>query len=504
MENECENILQMKGITKRFPGVIALDDVSFDVRKGEVHVLLGENGAGKSTLIKIISGAYKKDAGEIWIDGVPTDISGPHHAQQLGVATVYQEFNLIPYLSVAENIFMGRHPIRGRILPIIDKAKMNAQAKELLHYLAIDINPKALIWKLGVAEKQMVEIAKVFSVKSKVCIFDEPTATLTSEEKNQLFKLIRKLKDEKIGIIFISHRLEEVFEIGDRITVMRNGQYVATKNKTEVSSSDLVEMMVGRKIEEMVFRSNAEIGDEVLRVEKLCGKKFKDISIHIRKGEIVGLAGLVGSGRTEVLRAVFGADRFKSGAVFLNGREVKISKPQDAVSRKIALLPEDRKKQGLIMCLSVGDNIIISSYGNVSRFGVINKPKIINLVKQYISTLSIKTLNHKQPVMYLSGGNQQKVIIARWLSANSDFIMFDEPTRGIDVGAKQEVYTLMVRMANEGKAILVVSSEIPELLKICSRVYVMHEGRISAELAHENLTSDQILNAAFGRNKEST
>lgn len=503
MENYSQTILKMVNITKRFPGVLALDKVSFELLKGEVHVLLGENGAGKSTLIKIISGAYKKDEGEIFIDGHKTEILGPNHAQKLGISTVYQEFNLVPYLSVAENIFLGRNPMKGSIFPVIDKKSMHSQAHELLNYLGIDINPKTQIWKLGVAEKQMVEIAKIFSMKSKICIFDEPTATLTSEEKGRLFTLIKKFKSEGIGIIFISHRLEEVFEIGDRITVMRNGQYITTKNKKDISKQELIELMIGKKIKEEVREKREISGEEMLRVENLCGVKFRDINLVVRKGEVVGLAGLVGAGRTEVLRAIFGADRCSKGKVYLNGNPLNVRTPQEAVCQKIALLPEDRKKHGLIMCLSVGENIIISSYDFVSKFGVLNKGKILKIIKTYIQKLSIKTPSVKQLVMNLSGGNQQKVIIARWLSANSDLILLDEPTRGIDVGAKQEVHQLIFNMAANGKTILVASSEIPELLKICDRIYVMHEGCISAEFINENLSSDQILHAAFGRDRES-
>jgi len=500
--NVNDFILKMVNITKRFPGVIALDRVSFDLRKGEIHVLLGENGAGKSTLIKIISGAYKKDEGEIYIDGQKIEILSPSHAQKLGISTVYQEFNLIPYLSVAENIFLGRNPMKGKVLPVIDKKTMHNQARELLHYLGIDIDPRTQIWKLGVAEKQMVEIAKVFSMNSKICIFDEPTATLTSEEKNRLFALIRKLKAEGIGIIFISHRLEEVFEIGDRITVMRNGQYIATKNKTDISKNELIELMIGKKFQEESRRTEKNFGEEILKVQNLCGTRFKNINLIVRKGEIVGLAGLVGAGRTEVLRALFGVDRCTAGNIYLNGKLMNVKNPREAIHQKIALLPEDRKKDGLVMCLSVGENMVISSYDSMSKCGVLNKRKIMDTVRNFIQKLTIKTPSPRQLVMNLSGGNQQKVIIARWLMADSDLIMLDEPTRGIDVGAKQEVHQLIFEMAKSGKAILVASSEIPELLKICDRIYVMHEGCISAEFINKNLKSEQILHAAFGKSQD--
>jgi len=492
-------VLQMSGISKHFPGVRALDEVSFDLRPGEVHALLGENGAGKSTLIKIISGAYLKDGGEVLINGEKVEIGNPHHAQELGVATVYQEFNLVPFLSVAENIFLGRQPLRGRVISVIDRPRMYAEARALLERLDIDINPRTLIRHLGVASKQMVEIAKVFAIRAKICIFDEPTATLTSQEVARLFEVIRRFKAEGIGIIYISHRLEEVFEIGDRITVMRNGKVIATRGRSEVSAGQLVEMMIGRKTEDLLQRAPSADGREVLRVEGLSGKRFRDIDLSVRAGEIVGLAGLVGAGRTEVLRAIFGADRCTSGTVCVNGVTRRFTSPRAAVTHKIALLPEDRKKDALVLCRSVEENVMLSSLGSVSRAGILSKRKIAQRVRDFIQRLSIRTPSPRQLVGYLSGGNQQKVIIARWLSAESDLVMFDEPTRGIDVGAKLEVYALMFRMAAGGKAILVVSSEIPELLQVCDRIYVMHEGRISAEMKNQSLTSDMILHAAFGR-----
>lgn len=499
MVENIETILEMRDIVKRFPGVLALDKVSFELRKGEVHVLVGENGAGKSTLIKVLAGAYPKDDGEILIHGRLTELQGPRHAMDLGISTVYQEFNLVPYLSVAENIFLGRQPTRGRVISRIDHGRMNSEARSLLESLNVSIGPRTQVGRLGVAEKQMVEIAKVLAVKSRICIFDEPTATLTSEETERLFQVIAKFKSQGMGIIYISHRLEEVFRVADRITVMRNGKYVATRNKTEVTPEQLVEMMIGHKSEEISIRANRKIGDEVLRIDQLSGGRFSSVSISVREGEIVGLGGLVGSGRTEVLRAVFGADKPTAGEVYLRGKAIKIRRPQRAVRNGIALIPEDRKKQGLIMCRSVEENIVISSLDSVSRAGVLNKNRIRKIVQKFIQKLHIATPSQRQLVMYLSGGNQQKAIIAKWISANSGLIMFDEPTRGIDVGAKQEVHRLMFELAEEGTALLVVSSEIPELLKVCDRIYVMHEGRIAAEFKNENLTSDRILRAAFGR-----
>jgi ribose transport system ATP-binding protein len=499
MENYDKPIMDLKGITKRFPGVLALDNVDFNLKRGEVHALVGENGAGKSTLIKIVSGAYRKDGGVIIIDGKELEIHNPRHAMEIGIATVYQEFNLIPYLSVAENIFLGRQPLKRGLLRRVDKPRMNREADKLLKSLEIEIDPKIAIYKLGVAQKQMVEIAKAFSMKSKICIFDEPTAALTPNEIQELFNLIRRLRSEGVGIIYISHRLEEVFKIGTRITVLRNGRYIGTKYVDEVDTDDLVEMMIGRKVEETGLDRGRKLGPEALRVEGLCGEKFKNVSLSLREGEIVGLAGLVGSGRTEVLRAIFGADSISGGSIFLNGDSLKINEPRQALKRKIALLPEDRKIDGLVMCRSVEENIILSSLNSVSYAGVLKKTKIFRRVKEFIDRLKIKTPSQKQLVMYLSGGNQQKVIIARWLCAKCKVLMFDEPTRGIDVGTKQEVHNLMRNLAKQGAALLVVSSEIPELMRLCDRIYVMHEGTISVELSTENLTTDMILNAAFGR-----
>jgi ribose transport system ATP-binding protein len=499
MDSPDRTVIKLQGITKRFPGVIALDKVDFDLKKGEVHVLVGENGAGKSTLIKIISGAYRKDEGKIILDGKEADIHNPRHSQELGIVTVYQELNLILDLSVAENIYLGKQPLKRWPLRTIDRKRMNREAYELLKSLEIEIDPKSIVRKLGIAQKQMVEIAKAFSVKSKICIFDEPTAALTPTEIDELFKLINRLKSENAGIIYISHRLEEVFRIGTRITVLRNGQLVDTKNVDEVNTAGLVEMMIGRKMEESRIDVARKIGPEVLRVENMSGEKFSGVNLTVRQGEIVGLAGLIGSGRTEVLRAIFGADGIKSGSIFLRGEKVKVNDPRQALNRKIALLPEDRKIQGLVGCRSVEENVILSSLNKFSTAGILKKRRILKRVRDFGEKLQIKTPSYKQLVAYLSGGNQQKVIIARWLCAECDVLMFDEPTRGIDVGTKLEVHHLIMNLAQQGAAILVVSSEIPELMKVCDRIYVMHEGKISAMFPTENLTSDMILNAAFGR-----
>jgi len=491
-------ILEARDISKSFPGVKALDRVNFQLFEGEILGLVGENGAGKSTLMKILSGVYSPDEGEIIFRGDCLTCRNSLEAARAGIGMVHQELSLLPNLTVAENIYLGRE---NRFIKwgVINWKKMYAAAQKRLDQLGFSMNPKAVTHSIPFSERQMVEIAKAFSVKSKICIFDEPTAALTPNEIKELFLLINRLKKEKVGIIYISHRLEEVYEIGSRITVLRNGRYIDTKPAGAVTTNDLVEMMIGRSVDELLYEKEGKIGAEVLRVENLGGARFKNINMSVRAGEIVGLAGLVGAGRTEVLRGIFGADRITEGSVYLRGEKLNIREPKEALRHKIALLPEDRKDQGLVLCRPVEENIILSSLDSVCWAGVLKKNKIGKRVKHYIDSLSIKTPSQKQIARNLSGGNQQKVIIARWLSANCDVMLFDEPTRGIDVGAKQEVYALITDLAKNGTAIVVVSSEIPELLRICDRIYVMHEGEIKKELPIQQASTDKILNAAFGR-----
>ena len=497
-------LLKMEGITKHFPGVLALNGVDFDLYEGEVHVLLGENGAGKSTLIKILSGAYEKDSGRMKIEGEIVEITSPHQAQDLGISTIYQEFNLVPYLSVAENIFLGREPIRGKLVKRVDKEKMNEQAEKLLLDLGVDIDPALPVYRLGVADKQMVEITKALSMSSRICIMDEPTAALSAHEIDELFQVIKRLKKEGVGVIYISHRLEEIHVIGDRITVLRDGEKIGTVSAKEIQMDKLIQMMVGREIESVEYRKGRVTGDEVLRVENLSsGEKLQDINFLLRKGEILGLAGLVGSGRTELARAIFGADPFDKGSVYIKGKPVSINSPQEAVSKKIAYLPEDRKFDGLVLVRSVQENIVLPSLKGISHNGFLTKSLVRRNANPFIDKLSIKTPSLEQMTMFLSGGNQQKVVIAKWLCSQCDIFLFDEPTRGVDVGAKMEIRNLIMELSSQGAGILLISSELQEILQICDRVLVMYMGTICAEFSKEEATQEKILECALmGNNRK--
>ena len=489
-------LLTASGITKRFPGVLALSDVDFDLKPGEVHVLLGENGAGKSTFIKVLSGAYRADKGDLYLKGQKTAIQSPHHAMDLGIATCYQEFNLIPYLSVAENIFLGRFPMRKA--HIIDKPKLHQDAKAILDSIGIDLDVTKIVNDLGVAEKQMVEIAKALSLKAKIYIMDEPTAVLSNRELDELFRVIRQLRKQGAGIIYISHRLEELPVIGDRVTVLRDGRKIGTQNIKNVGVDQLIEMMVGRALDKSPREKKAKVGKEVLRVEGLSRHKiFHNISLKVHAGEIVGIAGLVGSKRTEVVRAIFGADPVHAGKVYLHDQEVSIRSPRSAVRKGVSLLPEDRKKQGLVLISTIRDNVILPSLSSLCKACVISDNKASRTTESFIKKLGIKTPSMGQKAQNLSGGNQQKVVIAKWLASGCKVFLFDEPTRGIDVGAKAEVYSLMHEITEQGGAILMVSSELPEVLHMCDRVYVMNNGRIRAELDREEMSQEKILKYAM-------
>lgn len=491
-------LLKMEGITKHFPGVLALDDVNFDLCEGEVHVLLGENGAGKSTLIKILSGAYEKDSGYIAIDGERVEIANPHHAQWLGISTIYQEFNLVPYLAVSENIFLGREPIKGKVVKRVDKDNMNDRAKKLLLELGVDINPGIPVYRLGVADKQMVEITKALSMSSRICIMDEPTAALSAHEIEELFRVIKRLKKEGVGVIYISHRLEEIPLIGDRITVLRDGKNIGTVAVKETKMDNLIQMMVGRKIARVAYHKEKYIGEEVLKVENLFRRdELHNVNFVLKKGEVVGLAGLVGSGRTELARAIFGAEPFDEGKIYVKGKPVNINSPQDAVSHKIAYLPEDRKYDGLVLVSSVQENIALSSLKRISHKGFLTKSLIRRNVNQYVSKLSIKTPSLEQMTMFLSGGNQQKVVIAKWLCSQCDVFLFDEPTRGIDVGAKSEIRNLISELGMQGAGILMISSDLTEILLICDRILVMHQGTICAEFSKAEASQEKIIECAL-------
>ncbi|HNY85007.1 MAG TPA: sugar ABC transporter ATP-binding protein [Candidatus Hydrogenedentes bacterium] len=491
-------LLEMRGITKQFPGVLALDDVSLDLREGEVHCLLGENGAGKSTLMKILAGAQPADAGDILIGGRPAAVTSPARARELGVSMIYQEFNLSPFLSVAENIFLGREPRIGKT-PFIDGARLRRDAEEVLRHMGVTLDVRLPVNRLSVAQMQMVEIAKAVSVNARILVMDEPSATLTDHELASLFTLIGELRGRGMGILYISHRLEEVFQIGDRATVMRDGRHVATRDVADLTREDIIRMMVGRELTEEFPKVSLPRGAERLRVEGLTREGlFHDVGFSLHAGEIVGLTGLVGSRRTEVVRAIFGADRLSAGRVFVDGREVAVSSPRDAIAHGVGLLTEDRKNQGLVLGMSVRENITLANLGELVRGIFVKGGEERRVAEDFVRELQIKTPSVEQAVQLLSGGTQQKVVLARWLFTNAGILMFDEPTRGVDVGAKTEIFRLMNALLERGAAVLMVSSELPEVLGMCDRILVMHEGRLAGELSRAEATQERIMQLATG------
>ena len=492
-------ILSMKGITKSFSGVAALKNAALDLKAGEVVALMGENGAGKSTLMKILTGIYSKDSGEIQYMGQEVCFKGPDESEEAGISIVHQELNMMNDLTVAQNLFIGREEMNGFL---IDDKKMNEKARELFKVLKIDINPAEKIGNLTVGKQQMVEIAKAISSKAKVIIFDEPTAALTDSEIEELFKVIRDLKKQGTGMVYISHRMDEINVISDRVIVMRDGEYVGTLITKECSKDDIIKLMVGRAIfgEPKTASNVAKDAPVVLKCENLNrGKAVKDVSFELRKGEILGFSGLMGAGRTEVARLIFGADKKDSGKIFINGKEVTINTPQDAVAQGIGYLSEDRKRYGLIVDKSVEENTVISSLNDFVKGFFIDKAKSKEVSQKYVESLKTKTPSVSQLVKKLSGGNQQKVVIAKWLVKNSDILIFDEPTRGIDVGAKSEIYALMERLAKEGKSIIMISSELPEVLRMSDRVIVMCEGRITGILDIAEANQEVIMQSATKR-----
>lgn len=491
-------LISMENISKSFPGVKALDQVSFQLKAGEVHALLGENGAGKSTLMKVLTGVYHKDEGIIKINGKEVDIVDPKTAQELGISIIHQEFNLLPHLTVAQNIFIGREP--RKVKGILDEKKLNEDAKKILKRLDLALEPTDIVKDLSVAEQQMVEIAKAISVDSRVLIMDEPTAALTEGEVKKLFEIIKTFRDEGIGIVYISHKMEEFQHIVDRATVMRDGQYIGTVNFKETTLDHLIQMMVGRDLKDQYPEKHAKIGKNLLEVKNISRENVLDnISFNLRKGEILGIAGLMGSGRTELARAIFGADPIDKGEIYLHGKKVNISNPGDAISEGIGYLSEDRKRDGLALGLDVEDNIVLASLKDFSnKFGIVQRDKTLKESEKQVKDLKVKTPSLTQKVGNLSGGNQQKVIIGKWLCKNMEVFIFDEPTRGIDVGAKYEVYNLMNQLADDGAGIIMISSELPEILGMSDRVLVMCEGRIAAELDIEEANQETIMFYATG------
>jgi ribose transport system ATP-binding protein len=492
----------MEGIEKSFPGVHALDHCRFELQAGEVHALCGENGAGKSTLMKVLAGIYPKDAGHIVFKGAEVEIPTPRAARDMGISIIHQELSLMRHLTVAQNIFIGREPRKG--LPfILDESRINQQTHELLARLNIKLDPRARVGELTVAMQQMVEIARALSLNTEVLIMDEPTAALTDSEIAALFDIIRQLKSHGVGIVHISHRLEELKLIADRVTVMRDGRYVDTVRTDEAPIDRIIAMMVGRT---MIYEATPEVPDEpsqevVLECRHLNrGRSIKDVSFQLRRGEILGFAGLVGAGRTEVARAIFGADHVDSGDILLQGKKVVIHSPQDAVAHGIAYLSEDRKRYGLALGLDVEVNIVLAAFGRfLGALGWVRPAQTRATAEQERRALAIKTPSLQQKVKHLSGGNQQKVVLGKWLTADSNILIFDEPTRGIDVGAKSEIYRLLNNLARQGKSIIMISSELPEVLRMSHRILVMCEGRITGELKAGEATQEAIMQYATQR-----
>lgn len=495
-EDVGEVMLTMKGIDKSFPGVHALKNVDLELKRGEVHALMGENGAGKSTLMKVLTGIYTKDAGTITFEGKEVAFEGPAESQAAGISIVHQELNMMQHLTVAQNIFVGREYMTGKL---INDSRMNEEARKLFQKLNIDIDPTETMGNLTVGKQQMCEIAKAISKDAKMIVFDEPTAALTESEIEELFKIIRDLRAQNMGIFYISHRMDEIKVITDRVTVMRDGEYVGTLITKDCTKEDIINMMVGRVIyEDPKEHSNVPPdAPVVLSVKNLnAGRMVQNVSFELHKGEILGFSGLMGAGRTETARALFGADHKTSGEILINGKKVEIHTPQDAVKAGIGYLSEDRKRYGIIVDKTVAENTTMACLEDFMSGPFINRAKEKKVSKNFVEKLRTKTPSVDQKVVNLSGGNQQKVVIAKWLAKNCDILIFDEPTRGIDVGAKSEIYTLMNELVKEGKSIIMISSEMTEVLRMSDRVMVMCEGRLTGELGIEEASQESIMSAA--------
>jgi len=494
-EDLSENVLlKMKHIHKRFPGVYALNDVSYELRAGEVHALLGENGAGKSTLIKVLGGIYSADEGEIYIDGKKVEINGVKDAQNNGIAIIHQELVLVPHMTVAENIFLGREQGQGIL---IDHRKMTEEAQRLLDAHEMNIKADALIKDLTIAQQQMVEIVKAISYNSRILVMDEPTSSISDKEVAFLFKTMRGLTAKGVGIVYISHKMSELEEICDRVTIMRDGQYVGTEVVKETTKDDLIAMMVGRELTNYYTRDYLEPGEIVLKCENISdGKMVKNAGFEIHKGEIVGFAGLVGAGRSETMKCIFGLTKGSQGDVYVKRNKVNISNPVDAIKHGLALVPEDRKLEGLYKVQSVRFNSTIEILERFIRGVSVDDRKEIEITQKYIDMMATKTPTQEQMIGNLSGGNQQKVMISRWLATNPDILILDEPTRGVDVGAKSEIYAIMNQLVKEGMAIIMISSELPEIINMSDRIYVMSEGRVTGCLDHDEATQESIMQLA--------
>ncbi|MBD1566499.1 sugar ABC transporter ATP-binding protein [Vibrio sp. SA48] len=494
--NSQSPLLQMQGIAKRFGSFYALKDVDLSVYKGEIHALMGENGAGKSTLMKILAGAYSATAGQVNIDGKPYSIDTPNDAIKAGINLIYQEINLSPNLTVAENIFLGRE--LKRVFGL-DRKTMEQESQLVLDRLGALFFASQKVSSLTIAEQQQVEIARALHRNSRVLVMDEPTAALSSRETDKLFKLIKKLRDEGLAIIYISHRMAEIYELADRVSVLRDGKYVGSLTREKLDASTLVQMMVGRSLTDLFNKEQISLGEEVLRIEKLSdGNKVRQASLTIRAGEIVALSGLVGAGRSELAHLLFGASKPTEGKVFLNSQQVELSSPRDAIKNSIGLLPENRKEEGLFLDMAVHDNIIMATIERDAKMLVMDLAKGKSITSEAIEALNIRVPHAKVEVGGLSGGNQQKVLLSRWMAIHPKVFILDEPTRGVDVGAKSEIYRMMTEMARQGVAILMISSELPEVVGMSDRVYVMREGYVVGELQQEEISQESIMTLACG------
>lgn len=489
------HILEMKGITKCFPGVTALNDVQFRCKRGEIHALMGENGAGKSTLIKLLGGHSFPTGGTIFYEGKEFAAKNPHQSMECGIAIIYQELNLVQELDAVENIFLGRELKKGIF---IDYANMKKQATQILNSMGMSIDMSLPMNRLSIAQQQMVEIAKALSMNAKFIVMDEPTATLTSHEVENLFCVMRRLKKEGVTMVFITHHLPEVFEMCDRVTILKDGEFVGCYEIDELTEERMIELMVGRELTQLFPHKSKESGEVVMTLAGLTNEKVKDVSLELRRGEVLGIAGLVGAGRTELVRAIVGADKKEKGALSLHGRKVRIDHPRDAIKKGMALVTEDRKMEGLVLGMSVKMNLTLPILSRIKKGPFIDEAKEKAIVERYIKSLKIATPTMDTKVVSLSGGNQQKVVLAKWLAADCDILILDEPTRGIDVGAKIEIYHLMRQLCEMGKAIIMISSELPEVIGMSDRIMVMKDGEMKALLGHEEMSEEKILQYAMG------
>ncbi len=497
-----EYILELKGITKIFPGVKALNNVHFQLKPGTIHALMGENGAGKSTFIKVITGVHKAEEGEVFLDGQKVNFKGPKDAQKAGIAAIYQHVTSYPHLTVTENIFMGHEKVKRGM---IQWKEMNEAADTLLKELNADFKSTTEMGALSVAQQQMVEIAKALSMEARIIIMDEPTAALTKRESEELYRIAEKLRDNGASIIFISHRFEDMYRLASEVTVFRDSQYIGTYDVNEITNADLIHAMVGREIKDLFPKPEIKLGEEVLRVENLTRTGFfKDVSFSVRKGEIIGFTGLVGAGRTEVVQTIFGIEKSDNGKIFMEGKQVLIKKPMDAMNLGIGLLPEDRQREGLILDWGIGDNITLAELGKYSNHGITNRKKEREVAKQLAESVDTKAVTLFDKASSLSGGNQQKVVVAKILASDLKVIILDEPTKGVDVGAKAEIYEIMGDLAKKGYAIIMISSEMPEILGMSDRIVVMCEGRITGELSRDEANQESILKYAMAKSLKSS